>query len=126
MVPEGRESLIFVLDDDQDLLDSMVAVVQGLCHRHCVTATSVREMVDLSAEVLRSQLAFLDINLGAGQPSGLDGYRWLRKNKYPGKVVFFTGHAQSHPQVQDALGLGDADVVRKPVSVDALFKLIGF
>ena len=124
MVSDDSGALIFVLDDDRDLLDSMVAVVQGLYQRPCITATSVREMVDLSAQVLRSQLAFLDINLGPGKPSGVEGYRWLRKQKYRGRVVFFTGHAHSHPQVQEALRLGDAAVVQKPVPIAALLKLI--
>ena len=122
--PEAGDTSIFVLDDDRDLLDSMVAIVQGLCRKPCLTATSVREMVDLSAQVLRCQLVFLDINLGAGNPSGVEGYRWLRKQKYSGRVVFFTGHAHSHPQVQEALRLGDVAVVQKPVPVGALLKLI--
>jgi CheY-like chemotaxis protein len=125
MATDDSRAPIFVLDDSRDLLDSMVSVVEGLCATRCMTATSVRQMLDLSAQVLRSQLAFLDINLGANEPSGLEAYRWLRKQNYPGRIVFFTGHAQSHPQVQEALHVGDAEVVRKPVSVDALLKLIG-
>lgn len=116
---------IFVLDDDPDILDSMTAVVRGLCKRPCVTAASVKEMVGLSKEVLESGLAFLDINLGADSPSGVEGYRWLRKHKYGGRVVFFTGHAQSHPQVQEAQRLGDADIVQKPVPLGSILKLIG-
>lgn len=116
---------IFVLDDDPDILDSMTAVVHGLCKRQCVTAASVKEMVDLSKQVLGSGLAFLDINLGADNPSGVEGYRWLRKHKYTGRVVFFTGHAQTHPQVQEAKRLGDADIVQKPVPLGSILKLIG-
>jgi FixJ family two-component response regulator len=121
----GHETAIFVLDDDPDILDSMAAVVHGLCKRPCVTAASVREMVNLSNQVLGSGLAFLDINLGADSPSGVEGYRWLRKHKYAGRVIFFTGHAQSHPQVQEAKRLGDADVVQKPVPLGSILKLIG-
>jgi len=124
MVSDDRAAFVFVLDDDRDLLDSMVAIVEGFYKRPCITATSVREMVDQSDQVLRSELAFLDINLGAGNPSGVAGYRWLKKKNYHGRVVFFTGHAHSHPQVQEALRLGDADVVQKPVPIGALLKLI--
>jgi FixJ family two-component response regulator len=124
MASDDKDPLVFVLDDDRDLLDSMVAIVEGFCKKSCITATSVREMVELSAQVLRAELVFLDINLGSGNPSGVEGYRWLRKQKYPGRVIFFTGHAHSHPQVQEALRLGDADVVQKPVPVGALMKLI--
>lgn len=116
---------VFILDDDPDILDSMTAVVHGLCNRPCVTAASVKEMVDRSKQVLGSNLAFLDINLGANSPSGVEGYRWLRKHKYAGRVVFFTGHAQSHPQVQEAKRLGDADIVQKPVPIGSILKLIG-
>jgi FixJ family two-component response regulator len=116
---------IFVLDDDPDILDSMSAVVNGLCKRPCITAASVKEMLGLSKQVLDSGLAFLDINLGADNPSGVEGYRWLRKHKYTGRVVFFTGHAQTHPQVQEAKRLGDADIVQKPVPLGSILKLIG-
>ena len=54
------------------------------------------------AEVLAARLAFLDINLGAGQPSGLEVQRWLAAKGFTGKTVFMTGHGDGHPLVAKA------------------------
>jgi DNA-binding response OmpR family regulator len=65
-------------------------------------------------------LAILDINLGAGSPSGLAGYRWLREHEFAGRVVFLTGHARSHPLVAEASEIGDAVVYEKPMTAAQL------
>jgi FixJ family two-component response regulator len=69
-------------------------------------------------------VALLDVNLGARQPSGLDAYRWLRDHEYRGRVCFLTGHARSHPLVGQALAMGGAHLVEKPITSDRLCELV--
>ena len=69
-------------------------------------------------------LALLDINLGAGVPSGLDAYRWLKDNGFPGRTVFLTGHARSHPLVREARELTHVQVLSKPIESAVLLALV--
>ena len=82
------------------------------------------QLKDAAQEALRSELALLDINLGLGQPSGIDAYNWLRERSYQGRIVFVTGHAFGHPLVDEARRIGGAAVLAKPVPFDQLTKLI--
>jgi FixJ family two-component response regulator len=64
--------------------------------------------------------AVLDINLGAGEPTGIDAYHWLRSHGFSGRVIFLTGHAASHPLVREARLIGDAVVLEKPTRIGQL------
>jgi DNA-binding NarL/FixJ family response regulator len=68
--------------------------------------------------------AILDINLGQGEPTGIDAYHWLRSRGFSGRVVFLTGHAASHPLVREARLIGDAVVLEKPTGMDHLSSAI--
>jgi DNA-binding NtrC family response regulator len=114
---------VAVLDDDEDLLDSLSDLLGTLGNADCVCLRSVAELTGRREAVLSCDLALLDINLGPGRPSGLDAYRWLREQDFGGRIVFLTGHARSHPLVAQARGFGN--VLEKPVDVDALLLLVG-
>jgi len=73
---------------------------------------------------LRCDLALIDINLGAGQPSGVEVYRWLRARGFGGRIFFLTGHAMNSPFVAEAVRLGDAQVLSKPIRPDRLIRLL--
>src|SRR6478736_7080105 len=93
---------ILLLDDDQTLLDVMTQTFKLLYERDTVTATSLAMLLEAKAGALATTIAFLDINLGANQPSGIDAYHWLKQNDYQGCIIFFTGHAKTHPLVAEA------------------------
>ena len=104
---------IVVLDDDQDLRES-VSDVFAVLGRSCLALPSLAAMCDCDREVLACDLAILDVNLGDGVPSGVDAYAWLRERSFGGRIVFLTGHARSHPLVARASTLG-AQVLQKPI-----------
>lgn len=108
---------VLFLDDDNDLRE----VVVELTRASDVNCEAVASVVEMQAAVQRSreafELAILDINLGPGQPSGVDAYRWLLQQGFTGRIAFLTGHAHSHPLVAEALRVGDAVVHEKPMTV---------
>ena len=87
-------------------------------------AASYEEMVRQKDTVLSCSLALLDVNLGAGVHSGLDALRWLQAQGFPGRAVFLTGHAHSHPLVREAHELKDVKVLSKPVGAKELMALL--
>ena len=120
----GRPSDVLFLDDDDDLRATFIDLVRTIFARECHGIGSHRDLIALGERALHCGVAILDINLGPEVPSGLDAYTWLRKRGFLGRIVFLTGHANSHPLVVEASRLGDAEVVAKPVSFDALSSLL--
>lgn len=115
---------VLFLDDDDDLRATFTDLVRTVFARECHGIGSHRDLIALGERALRCGVAILDINLGPQAPSGIDAYGWLRTHGFDGRIVFLTGHAASHPLVVEASRLGDAEVVGKPVSLDALESLL--
>lgn len=115
---------VLFLDDDEDLRDTFSDLVRTVFDRECYGLGSCRELIALGDKALGCDVAILDINLGPEVPSGLDAYGWLRRHGFAGRIVFLTGHANSHPLVVEASHLGDAEVIAKPVSFEALSSLL--
>lgn len=113
----------FFLDDSQDMRDLMCLLAQSKLGANCLTFDSVDSLINHEAEALESALAILDVNLGAGKPSGLDAFNWLKEHHYKGKIFFLTGHARSHPLVVKACETG-AGVWAKPVASDFIISSI--
>jgi DNA-binding NtrC family response regulator len=114
-----------LLDDDADLLEILAELLEER-HCHCVLARSVAELKAQEAEVLAADVAVLDINLGSGQPSGIDAYDWLMSEQFEGRLLFLTGHAHAHPLVARAEQLRRAQVLDKPLDGQVLLdKIIG-
>ncbi|HLM46607.1 MAG TPA: response regulator [Myxococcaceae bacterium] len=116
---------VVVLEDDEDLRSILCELLELSGAEGCVSAGSLAELERQRVEVLGCGLAILDINLGAGVPSGLDAYRWLRDNGFSGRTVFLTGHARSHPLVREALELAHVQVLSKPIQSKVLLSLLG-
>jgi len=115
---------VLLLDDDADLRE-VFADLMGAMGIAVATAGSVDELADVINRGDGSfDLAILDINLGPGEPSGLDAYRWLKQHDFKGRMAFLTGHARSHPLVTAARELGDVRVYDKPISVAELRQLM--
>ena len=111
---------VLFVEDDHDLRETFVELVTVILERRCVGVGSYQEVVALGNGVLACAAAILDINLGPGQPSGIDAYQWLRNNGYTGRIVFLTGHASSHPLVVEAMRIGDAEIFSKPIDPDQI------
>lgn len=115
---------VMILDDDDDLRDTLAEMLQIMCGVDAVVAPDVAGMVAASNEVLHCILAFIDVNLGAGQPTGIDAFHWLVDHEFHGHIVFLTGHARLHAQVEEAVSTGVAEVVQKPASAKLLCALV--
>lgn len=116
---------VLIVDDDEDLRAVTQDIFEALGVRHVVSAASLREVEERRDEVLACELAILDINLGSGQPSGVNVYEWLDREGFAGRIVFLTGHASDDPRVKAAASLAGSVVASKPLSVAELRELIG-
>ena len=101
-----------LLDDDTDLLEILAELLQERGCR-CLLARSLDELKAFGPEALAADVAVLDINLGAGQPSGIDAYDWLLSQNFAGRLLFLTGHAHAHPLVARAERLNRASGARQ-------------
>ena len=115
---------ILVLDDDEDLLSTLADVLQNVYARDCVSVHSVEELKRSAPAIQGCDMAILDVNLGANQPSGLDAFHWLERQHFPGRVVFVTGHAESHPLVAEAQRLSGSHILRKPFVIEELGRVL--
>jgi DNA-binding NtrC family response regulator len=111
-----------LVEDNEDLRQSLIDLL-ALVQVGCVAGASLRDVEQRAHEALACQLAILDINLGAGEPSGIAVHRWLRQQQFAGQIVFLTGHARSHPLVQEAMRLQGVRVLDKPIDFEALRQL---
>jgi FixJ family two-component response regulator len=114
---------VLLVDDDDDVLDSLADLIALVSKRHVRTARSLAEVEGLNGELASFGLAVLDINLGAGMPSGLDVLRWLRSRHFAARIVFLTGHAGDLPLVKQARATG-VEMFSKPIEVDVLRALV--
>ncbi|MFO7567443.1 MAG: response regulator [Enhygromyxa sp.] len=113
-----------MLDDDDDLRLLLCEAVTSLAGGECLSLRSFEDLVAHQAEALDCDLAILDVNLGAGAPTGLDALDWLRTHGFEGRVVFLTGHARTHPLVESARRTAGVPVLEKPVSLDTILSLL--
>jgi DNA-binding NtrC family response regulator len=115
---------VLILDDDQDLRDTLGEVITGIFHSSCVAAASYDDLVALGGRALDCRLAILDVNLGPDRPSGIDAFEWLVGQGFQGRIVFLTGHARTHPAVERASHLLTASVHQKPMTLEQLRSLL--
>ena len=116
---------ILLLDDDDDLRSIMCDIFQVVGQGHdCVAVGSYRELLEHADRALNTDLAIIDINLGADVPSGLDCERWLRQRGYTGRVIFLTGHALNHPLVVQAVNAGNVEILEKPQGIQQLIDIV--
>jgi len=92
--------------------------------KSCFCTHSYQELMKHETEALNTDLALLDVNLGDENYNGLDAYEWLKKIGYNGEVVFFTGHARSHPWVKKALEIPRVKLLEKPATIDKIEMLL--
>jgi DNA-binding NtrC family response regulator len=115
----GAAPRVLLLDDDEDLLGLMRELF-ALRGAPVLAVTALEALAAHPDEALACSVAILDINLGAGRPSGLDALAWLRARGFSGRVVLLTGHARGHPLVRLAGETEGVTLLEKPVDVDLL------
>jgi DNA-binding NtrC family response regulator len=115
-------SIVF-LDDSEDLRELMPVLFASRLGEGCRCFGSLREFENHTDEVLRARVAILDINLGPNAPDGVDAFHWLMDQGFQGKILFFTGHARTNPQVALAERNGVA-ILEKPLHPDKLISFV--
>lgn len=115
---------VLILDDDEDLRATLSDMLRLRCGVPSLLVPDVASMIELGDTALAACLAIIDVNLGAGKPSGIDAYHWLTMREFGGRIVFLTGHARAHGIVQEALRERAAEVLQKPASVTLLCRLV--
>jgi FixJ family two-component response regulator len=115
---------VLFVDDSSDLCEVFEFMCQSLPEVECVCVTSMSAVLERVVQVMRTGLAILDVNLGPGEPSGVEIYRWLKGQNYRGKVVFLSGHARTDPLVEEAAGISGVDFFQKPLAFGQLETLI--
>lgn len=111
---------VVFLDDNEDLRLLLSILLKAKLGLDCLGLSRVQELDSHLVEILCCEAAILDVNLGSGQPGGLEAYQWLKKHDFKGKIIFLTGHANSDPDVLKVSGLG-VELLEKPLDTDRLF-----
>jgi len=117
------ESPVVFLDDSIELISVFNRLLQRQLGLQCQGYTRLSQLEVRTMDVMSSKLAILDVNLGPGEPNGIDAMHWLLDHGYQGKIVFLTGHAQSNPMVRQALNSG-IEVLEKPLRAPDLLDLV--
>jgi FixJ family two-component response regulator len=115
---------VLILDDDYDLRTTLSDIMHLVCNADCVALPDVASLKKAGSRALACSVAIIDVNLGPGQPSGIDAYHYLKSRGYTGRIVFLTGHAGASLMVKDAVGDGTAELVQKPASIRTLCRFI--
>ena len=116
-------STVLIVDDDEDLR-AVLSEFLEMEGARCVAAASLAQVRAQADAALATGLALLDVNLGEGQPTGVEVCRWLRERGFAGPVVFLTGHAASDPRVVEASRQPNTRVLSKPVTCDTIAKIV--
>jgi FixJ family two-component response regulator len=114
---------IVFLDDSEDLRELMPILFACTLGEGCGCFGSLMEFEDHPEEVLRARVAILDINLGPDVPDGIEAFHWLMDHGFRGKVLFFTGHARTNPQVVSAARNG-VSILEKPLDPNELVSVV--
>jgi DNA-binding NtrC family response regulator len=115
---------VVFLDDSEDLRHLLTILLKTRLGLDCLTLSRFQQMDDHLVEILCCETAILDINLGAGEPSGLEAYKWLKERGFKGQIIFLTGHANSDPEVLKVASL-DVVLLEKPLDPSRLFESMG-
>ncbi|HEY4180341.1 MAG TPA: response regulator [Kofleriaceae bacterium] len=113
--------MVLLVDDDEDLVEMFVVLFtkSGIPH---MTARSLAAVKALGPRVDEATIAFIDVNLGPNQPSGVAIARWLRESAPKLTIYFITGHAPDHPLVIEARGEA-GEILAKPIDTRKLIEI---
>lgn len=115
---------VLFVDDNSDLCMVIELLCQSLPEVECICAASMSAVLERAAQVLHTGLAILDVNLGPGEPNGVEIYRWLKGQNYHGKIVFLSGHCSTDRLCEEATGISGVDFFQKPLEFGQIEALI--
>jgi len=116
-------AIVLFLDDNEDLRELMPVLLETTLGVRCLSFGSLMELQANAREVLRANVAILDINLGPDVPDGIDAFHWLKDQGFQGKILFLTGHARTSSQLEFAEGNG-VEILEKPLSPDKIISSV--
>lgn len=116
---------VLFLDDDKSLCFLMLELFEENPEVDITTVQSFAQLAEMEAVIQSFDVIFLDVNLGGGEPTGLDAFDWLEERGFGNKVVFFTGHANAYPEVKTAIRRPNVFVLEKPATIAQIENMIG-
>jgi len=125
-IPGGEptvSAMVTIVDDNSELRELLEILLKSEMGVPCLGLASLSEVQAQAPEVLRTQIALLDINLGPFDPDGISVCEWLRENDYRGQIFFLTGHAADSPRLQRAIATG-VRVLEKPLTADEFLSVL--
>ena len=111
-MPYGNVNPIFVVDDDQGILDSFEAMLGD--DYPLVMVNNVSDALELLEEY-KPRLLFLDLKIP--HQNGFHVLKWIQKNRLATNVVVVTGLANGNYE-ESANRYGIYRYLRKPLDVD--------
>ena len=113
---------VLIVDDDLELCELMKQLLEARGCSVCICHTLSQVETEFS-KISGCDVVFIDIDLGSRQPNGVEVYKYLLANDFPGRIYFLTGHGKSHPQVVRAREIGAVDVLSKPIAPNEILRL---
>lgn len=110
------QTTIYLVDDDQDLLDYLATAMSTDQHK-VVTVSSATEFLKSAQDITGTGCVVLDVNMP--EMTGLELQAKLNEMQFPLPVIFLTAHADVAMAVK-AMQAGAADFIEKPVQPDEL------
>lgn len=119
----GMPPRLTIVDDCKELRHLIRLLAEDELGVACLGVESLSDLIQNRDEVLESHAIIVDINLGKGNPDGIEVYRWIQEQQFSGHVLFLTGHAKESPQVQEASRTG-VPILEKPMTASQLLDSI--
>jgi DNA-binding response OmpR family regulator len=106
---------VLIVDDDPDA----VFLLEQRLRRYGFTTVAARSAAEARQSLIANDIDLVLSDIHLQDQSGLDLVRWVRARAEPCQIIIFTGHPTVDSAVQ-ALRLGSADYLIKPIQEDAL------
>jgi FixJ family two-component response regulator len=119
-VTEAPETVIFIVDDDDAVRDSLRLLLEA----HGMTVEDFDSTAGFSAAYRPHERACLILDLHLPEVGGLDYLASLRKSGSELPVIMVTGRSDDASR-ERALELGALSFLEKPVDYEALLSAIG-
>ena len=120
MLPDQRP-VIFIVDDDDAMRDSLVWLLEPRGMRVVAYASAEAFLADYQPEPILNSCIVLDVRMPG--ISGLELYEEIARRPNPPPAIFITGHGDI-PMAVSALKKGAADFIEKPFNDREIVALI--
>lgn len=106
-----------MLEDNLAMCKLMEKMISNMGVTKISIFNSYSDLTKLSKDQLNFDIAFLDVNLGIGQKSGIDAFDWLIANDFKGTIIFLTGHAGSYEILKKISCHPNVHLLDKPAEI---------